>query len=42
VLELGAEKGKVADVPVSPVCGLDPDDTVTVVLSDEHVVLSPL
>jgi len=42
VLELGAENEKVADVPVSPVFGLDPDGTVTVVVSDVQVVLDPL
>jgi hypothetical protein len=33
---------KVAEVPVTPVWGLEPEETVTTVVSDEQVLLVPL
>jgi hypothetical protein len=38
----GAVKVKVAEVPASPVCGLDAESTPTIVMSDEQVALEPL
>jgi hypothetical protein len=42
VLEVGAVNEKVAEVPVTPVWGLEPEETVTTVVSDEQVLLVPL
>jgi hypothetical protein len=42
VLELGVLNAKVVDVPVIPVCGLDPDETVTFAVSDAQLELEPL
>jgi hypothetical protein len=42
VFERGAWSENVADVPVSPVCGLDPEETTAAMVSDEQVVLDPL
>jgi hypothetical protein len=44
VVEVGAVKVKMADVPVMPVCGLGPElvRTVTTVVSKEQVLLDPL
>jgi len=41
VFELGARNRKLADEPVSPFRGLDPDKRFKVMVSDEQVELDP-